>query len=146
MKRGFLIVAALVLLLFVAGIKPSNEKIIYFSSGGKNVTLLVTVADIEETRAKGLMFVKTLGENEGMLFVFPDESVHTFWMKNTPISLDMVFVASNGTVVGLIEGATPCEKDPCETYSVDADSKYVVEVNAGFVKKNEISLGAILYQ
>ncbi len=146
MKRGFLIVVILILFLVFTGTKPIYEKLIYFYSDGKNNSLLVKVADTDEEREKGLMSVQTMDENRGMLFVFPYESKQTFWMKNTLIRLDMIFVAANGTVVGVVEDAIPCEKDPCETYSVNAISKYVVEANAGFAKKNGISSGAILYQ
>lgn len=142
MERRF--VLAVVFLLIVLAFlsiykKPETESLVKFYSEGKNVTLKVKVADTEESRNKGLMFVEKLGENEGILFVYNDEQKRTFWMKNTLIPLDMIFVAANGTVVSVIENAEPCKKDPCEIYSVDAPSRYVVEVNAGFAKENGIS-------
>ncbi len=144
MKREFLIFIALVLFLVLISSNKTYDKLIYFD--GKNVSLLVKIADTEDAREKGLMFVNKLGDNEGMLFIFPHEFEQTFWMKNMLIPLDMIFASANGTVVGIIENAAPCKKDPCETYSVEADSKYVIEVNAGFAKKNGISLGSILHQ
>ncbi|MBI4168154.1 MAG: DUF192 domain-containing protein [Candidatus Aenigmarchaeota archaeon] len=142
MRREFLIIAVLVLFFLVSAQKPLEEKTIYFSSGVKNVTLLVKIADTEETRTKGLMFVNSLENNEGMLFIFADESERTFWMKNALIPLDMIFVTSNGTVVDVIESAKPCEKDPCATYPSIYPAKYVVEVNAGFTRQNGIITGA----
>lgn len=122
-----------------------EERIVYFLSAGKNASLEVKVADTGELRTTGLMFVNQMAEDKGMLFIFEDEKQHAFWMKNTLIPLDMIFVAANGTVVGVVENATPCEKDPCEAYSVNAASQYVVEANAGFARRNGISAGARVF-
>lgn len=137
---------ALISVLFLAVLlqNPMDEKTVYFSSDGRNVTLLVKIADTEQARIKGLMFVESLDKNKGMLFVFPGEAQRTFWMKNTLIPLDMIFIGSNGTVVSVIGNATACEKDPCETYSSKYPAKYVVEVNADFAKENNISAGNVL--
>ncbi|MBI3413161.1 MAG: DUF192 domain-containing protein [Candidatus Aenigmarchaeota archaeon] len=146
MKRKSIVAAAfpLIMILFLSYYeKPTDEKIIYFSSGVSNTTLLVKIADTEESRNKGLMFVEKLGRNEGMLFVFSDERQRAFWMKDTLVHLDMIFVASNGTVVGVVENAEPCRQELCRTYSVNALSQYVVEVNAGFARKNNISPGSV---
>ncbi|MBI4177143.1 MAG: DUF192 domain-containing protein [Candidatus Aenigmarchaeota archaeon] len=144
MERKFIFALAFVLVLLFLLPKPLKEKTIHFHPGGNNVALSVKIADTGEARAGGLMFVKSLGEAEGMLFVFPDEAKREFWMKNTPVPLDMIFVSSNGTAVGVVENAMPCEKDPCQTYSVNSPSKFVVETNAGFAKENGIGIGTPL--
>ncbi len=144
LKRPSIFVIGVVLLLVLLSQVPSKEKTIYFFTNGKNVTLLVEIADTYELRAKGLMFAETLDKNKGMLFVYPDELERTFWMKNTLIPLDMIFAASNGTVVDVIENAMPCEKDPCIIYGSIYPAKYVMETNAGFVKENNISASSVL--
>ena len=141
MKRTLVFALVFVLVLIFLLLKPVQEKTIYFYSGGKNVTLLVKIADTDETRTKGLMFVESLDNYKGMLFVFDDEAKRTFWTKNTLIPLDMIFVAANGTVVGVVEDAKPCNENPCQTYSVNAASRYVVEANAGFARENKIAEG-----
>ncbi len=148
MKRGF--VLAVVFLLIVLAFlsiykKPEIESLVKFYSEGKNVTLKVSIADTDELRTKGLMFVSKLEENEGMLFVYSDEAPRTFWMKNTLIPLDMIFIAVNGTVVNVVENAKPCEIDPCVTYDSIHPAKYVVETNAGFAKQNGIFTGIGFY-
>ena len=66
----------------------------------------------------------------GRSYVEIGGSIHTFWMKNTLIPLDMVFIGANGTVVDVLH-ATPCEKEPCEIYSPKGKALYVLEVAGG---------------
>ncbi|MBI3036524.1 DUF192 domain-containing protein [Candidatus Woesearchaeota archaeon] len=86
------------------------------------------VADNETEIETGLMFRKSLGKNEGMLFVFPDSAVRNFWMKNTLIPLDIVFISEDFTVVK-IHHAMPCQADPCPLYNSGQPVKYVLEVH-----------------
>lgn len=97
------------------------------------------VAASPESRAKGLMFRHAIGAQEGMLFLFPDEDVHSFWMKNTLISLDMVFVSHDWKVVGIIEDVPPLTE---EHRTVAAPSQYVLEFSAGTAKRVGISKGS----
>jgi hypothetical protein len=101
-----------------------------------NLELAVTASE----RAKGLMHRESLGENDGMLFVFEQEGKPGFWMKNTLISLDMIFIDSNNKIVDIMT-AVPCEKEPCKSYTPKAEAKYVLEVNAGFAEKHNIQIG-----
>jgi YVTN family beta-propeller protein len=102
----------------------------------------VDIADDSEERSRGLMFKKSLEWNNGMLFVFENEKVRSFWMKNTYVPLDMIFVDSNFTIVDIERNARPCiENDSCQIYDSDYPAKFVLEVNAGFVEKNDISIG-----
>lgn len=105
----------------------------------------VEVARTDADRQRGLMFRKTLAPNRGMLFVFSDDAPRAFWMKNTLISLDMIFVDHDGTVVG-VQRAVPCGSagsavDACPAYSSGSPARYVIEVRAGTVKRLGLAVG-----
>ncbi|MDA1353317.1 MAG: DUF192 domain-containing protein [bacterium] len=90
--------------------------------------------EVAQTRAevrRGLMFRQYMPERHGMLFVFPHMGKHAFWMKNTIIPLDIIWMDDNGVVVWVEPKAKPCVVDPCLLYRPMADAKYVLEVNAG---------------
>lgn len=103
-----------------------------------NTTINVEIADTFLKRARGLMFRKVLPENYGMLFIFNYSARTSFWMKNTLIPLDLIFI-DNGRVVEIKESLSPC-KGECKIYTSKRPAKYVVEVPAGFVKKNDIKI------
>ena len=86
------------------------------------------------------MFREKLNENDGMLFVFDDESYLAFWMKNTLIPLDIIFIDENYGIVD-IKNAVPCKEDPCALYKSLKPAKYVLEVNTNFTAKNKIKVG-----
>ena len=90
--------------------------------------------------ARGLMHREQLGENDGMLFVFEKDQPQSFWMKNTLIPLDMIFIDSNDKIVDILT-AEPCEEDPCRSYISKDDARYVLEVNKGFTEKHNIEIG-----
>ena len=104
--------------------------------------VLVEVSDSPDERSKGLMFRDALPGNNGMLFVFDEESIHGFWMKNTLIPLDGIWINSQGKVVDVIT-MLPCENDPCKVYTPVESSLYVLEVNAGIVESWNIERGMI---
>ncbi|HWP05861.1 MAG TPA: DUF192 domain-containing protein [Polyangiaceae bacterium] len=98
----------------------------------------VEIADTPATEQRGLMYRTKLGENKGMIFVWPSESRRTFWMHNTCIPLDMLFLAKDGTVVGLLE-QVPTLNDRAR--SVRCAAAYVLEVNAGWTRRYGIKPG-----
>jgi uncharacterized membrane protein (UPF0127 family) len=98
----------------------------------------VEIADTPATEQRGLMYRTKLGENQGMIFVWPSESRRTFWMHNTCIPLDMLFLAKDGTVVGLLE-QVPTLND--RSRSVRCPAAYVLEVNAGWTRRHGIKPG-----
>jgi len=108
---------------------------------GKAVEINAEVADDEAERTTGLMFRKSLGKNEGMFFIFPNPAIQKFWMKNTLIPLDMIFIAENKTIVK-IHHAMPCTSDPCQLYSSGEPVKYVLEVNGNLTAEYEIEEGS----
>jgi len=109
-----------------------------------NSKFFVEIADEPREWQTGLMFVENLPKNEGMLFIFNDSAPRTFWMKNTLIPLDMIFIDENFVVVDVKENVPPCESDPCQTYPSEKSPKFVLELNAGSVKENNISVGAVM--
>ncbi len=115
-----------------------KSAVVSFQSGAR---LFAEVADTPEERRTGLMFRDSLPEGRGMLFVFDEDSVRTFWMKNTRIPLDMIFINSSLDVVSIQRNAQPCLSDPCATYSSHLPVRYVVEANAGFADANGIREG-----
>lgn len=98
------------------------------------------IADDSQEMEKGLMFREKLNENEGMLFIFDDENYYAFWMKNTLMPLDIVFIGKNLTIVD-IKRAVPCREDPCMTYSPASPAKYVLEMNENFTLKKNVKIG-----
>ena len=103
--------------------------------------IFVEVPDDLEEHMRGLMFRQYLPWNAGMLFAFNNEEPRTFWMKNTLIPLDMIFIGDNSEIVDVIENVPPCEQDPCPSYPSKEPAQYVLEVNAGFVQQNGIQVG-----
>ncbi len=95
-----------------------------------NKTICLELARSPEQKTRGLMFRKTLCENCGMLFINEKEEVASFWMRNTLIPLDMVFVDQHNVVVD-IQRATPCPGLPCPSYIGRGKAMYVLEVKQG---------------
>ncbi len=131
------------LLIFLAdcsNISYKNQPTFSIDNGDKWIDVQIEIADDNEERMKGLMFRENLGENSGMLFIFEDESTQSFWMKNTLIPLDIIFINEGFEIVD-IKNAVPCTADPCRIYSSEKPAKFVLEVNSGFAAKNGISIG-----
>ena len=129
------------LLFLVSCAKNISEdyKQISIDNGNKTIKLNVEIADDNYKREKGLMFRENLDENAGMLFIFGNEAYETFWMKNTLIPLDIIFIDKYFKIAN-IEHAVPCKQDPCALYHSSKPVKYVLEVNAGFAMKNNIEV------
>ena len=85
------LIILLLLLLFLSQLKFEKRKLVLEDKNGKKIELQVEIADNSFKRTLGLMFRSSLGENEGMLFIFPDEKQRAFWMLNTKIQLDAIF-------------------------------------------------------
>jgi uncharacterized protein len=94
------------------------------------VPLNVAIADRAELRARGLMEVSTLGDLDGMLFVWDETVSSAFTMRNTLIPLHIAFFAESGELVDLVE-MTPCEAEPCPVYPASGPFRYAVEVPLG---------------
>lgn len=102
------------------------------------LTVKAEVASTDVQRQMGLMWRTTMAEDEGMIFLFEQEQPLSFWMRNTVLPLDLIFIDSEWKVVGSVENATPFTDDP---RGVPGLSQYVLEVNAGYVAKHGITPG-----
>ena len=131
---------------FFPGKKKDNEFIfkkngvLTFTDSTGNVKdkIDIQIAETDFDRQLGLMFRKSMGENQGMLFIFPEATVQSFWMRNTYISLDMIFVNSEKKII-TIHRNTKILSD--QSYQSTEQAKYVIEVDAGFADKFNIIVG-----
>lgn len=98
----------------------------------------IEVADNDAEITQGLMHRTGLTFNQGMLFIFEADEQQTFWMKNTPTALDIIFVNSNQEIVSIHKNAVPYSEESIES---NAEAMYVVEVKAGFCDKFTIEVG-----
>jgi len=98
------------------------------------------IAQTPEARIQGLMFRDYLLENSGMLFIFQKPQIHNFWMKNTLIPLDIIWLDKNSKVI-YIQTLQPCQEQTCPSYGPNQDSKYVLELNAGTAEKINLKIG-----
>lgn len=102
-------------------------------------TLLVQLANTPTTRELGLSYRESIGDEEGMLFIFDKPDIYAFWMKDMKFAIDMVWLSENGQVVHIQENATP-ESYPT-VFSNKPKAQYVLELNAGNAAKYGLYLG-----
>lgn len=117
-----------------------NQTEIYF----EDHRFEVEIADTSEERARGLMFREELGEDQGMLFVYEEENDRSFWMKNTLIPLDIIFLDSDFEVIN-IERADPepnTSDDNLQRYRSDRPAQYVLEINQNRSKEIGLEKGS----
>jgi len=106
--------------------------------GGTLQTIKIEIADTDAKREKGLMFRKSMGSDQGMLFVFTEERRQSFWMKNTHIPLDIIFVNANKQIVHVAENTEPYSLKGIPSFEY---AQFVVEVNAGYCKRYGVRVG-----
>jgi uncharacterized membrane protein (UPF0127 family) len=108
------------------------------ASGAAPIRLDVEVADDAAEQARGLMHRRLTGDGEGMLFVFPKAAPRAFWMRNTPGSLDLLFLDAGLRLVTLIPNAEPMSD---RILRANAPAQYVLEVPGGFAERHALALG-----
>jgi len=101
----------------------------------------IEIAETEYETQTGLMYRDSMGENQGMLFVFPDVSMHSFYMKNTKIALDIIYIDENLRIASFQENAKPLDETSLPSI---VPVKYVLEVNAGLAEKWRLEIGDII--
>jgi uncharacterized membrane protein (UPF0127 family) len=137
---------ALVLVLSTLGLAcgPSEGEVVdpraHVRFSGTDASLIVRIADSADEQRQGLMGVESLPPNHGMAFVYDEPTTGSFWMKDTLIPLSIAFV--DGDRIVAIEEMTPCDTDPCPTWSAGG-SEYTsaIEANAGWFSAHGISVG-----
>jgi uncharacterized protein len=104
----------------------------------------VEIAADDATREQGLMFRDRMAEDRGMIFIFPANGAYPFWMKNTLIPLDMIWIDDQRRIVHVASNVPPCKADPCPNYPPNAAAKYVLELAAGVAAKHHLANGQVL--
>lgn len=146
LKKPLILVGFLVLLmgimLLLTGKNDSASKAYYRTVVIKDTQVSVEVVDTPESREHGLSGKSSLPHDSGMFFVFEQAGVYPFWMKDMLFSLDMLWIGDDFSVVHIVENASP-DTYP-DIFDPGVPARYVLEVNAGFVKEKNIQVGDIV--
>jgi uncharacterized membrane protein (UPF0127 family) len=134
--RPLSLAIALTLPLTACAAHPSGP---YVELNGHSYTIEIAADDA--SRAHGLMDRTEMAADHGMLFVFDDDAMRAFWMKNTKIPLDMIFLDGDRKIVSVTHGAEPCVTERCPAYTSGAPARYVLELNAGQAAKLGLTSG-----
>jgi hypothetical protein len=138
---GALLIASMFGIINLQSITDTyNEgRLVYFDEFGTSEVIRVELADSEAEYKTGLMNRNYLPPDAGMLFVFENPQQLTFWMKDTYIPLDIIFLGENLRVISISEHTKPLQI--AERYSSGGEAKYVLEVNAGWVDRTGLLVG-----
>lgn len=119
--------------------KKEGELVLHkIKTDASKMTLDIEIADTDFDIQTGLMYRNSMKTNQGMLFVFDDETERFFYMKNTKIPLDLIFINANKTIVSFQKNAKPFDESSLPS---NASAKYVLEINAGLVDAWGLSVG-----
>jgi uncharacterized protein len=127
-----------IVLALLLGCSQSDPAAIVHGAQDASTSVRLEIANTSASRERGLMYRTSLPEDGGMLFVFPEQSEQSFWMKNTLIPLDMLFIDRDGRIVGIHPDAVPLSVAPI---SVGKPSTYVLEVNGGWAARHGVRPG-----
>ncbi len=145
MKAIILLSIFMSLILFSSGLwgyKPYEQRVgVKFDNG---LLISAEVADTRPAIQRGLMYRETLGEDEGMFFVFDHLDVYPFWMKNVNFPLDIVWLDNSYRVVHIERNVPGCLSETCATYTPPAPARFVLETRAGVVSANGITVGDVV--
>lgn len=111
------------------------DKLVIVNDEGTRIEFAVYLARSFEQQRRGLMFVRSLPERTGMLFIYNDDAMHSMWMKNTYIPLDMIFARRDGRVSSVIHDTVPLT---LESRSSVEPVRFVLELNAGTARRYKI--------
>lgn len=100
--------------------------------------IAIEFANSPSERELGLMYRQTMQQNQGMLFVFPDEQIRTFYMKNTFLPLDIIYINANKEIISIVKNARPMDETSLPS---EKPAKYVLEINAGLTDAWGIEIG-----
>jgi len=118
--------------------ESENQPTVCFKDNCFNVEIVKTTKELSD----GLMFRQQLDKNRGMLFIFSKEDIYPFWMKNTLIPLDMIWINTENKIVFIEENAEPClSNQECDRINPKVKAKYVLEINSGISEKLGLRVG-----
>ncbi len=137
LKPIYFLSAAAIFLLLILSINLFKFKKICING----VCIRAEFASSEQARQRGLMFRKSLGPDNGMLFVFRQEDYHGFWMKNMEFPLDIVWIGPDKKIVDIYHNAIPCQDNTCNIILPRYPGVFVLELNSGFARAYGISVG-----
>ena len=137
MKYGLLFTCFLVLMRALTSHATAGQDGVVQISTPNGTTIQAEIADTTEKRAKGLMYRDSLAKDRGMLFTFAEPQLWTFWMKNTRIPLDIMYVRSDGTVVSIRQ----MRAYDLTAVPSAAPAKYAIELNNGVASTTGIHEG-----
>jgi len=120
---------------------PGEARVLIQSPSGRESAVRVELARSPAELERGLMWRKELPADQGMLFVFKESSEHAFWMKNTLIPLDLIFIGEDLRVLGVVADALPLTTD---ARTIGVPSRYVLEVNAGYSAAHGVARGDLV--
>ena len=152
MSKNIILIGLILVLALIAGCTqttPSGNESSANNSGNESLSKVcfeakcfyVELAATPEEISRGLMFREYLDPDKGMLFIYPDEGVHSFWMKNTLIPLDMVWINGNREVISISKDVQPCQTSQCPVITPGQKVQYVLELNGGTSDKIELAIG-----
>lgn len=134
---GIIIIVVLGLILVYSIFREQQKSHVCFNDNCFTVYLALTPYEL----FKGLMFVEHLDEDKGMLFVFEKDGIYPFWMKNTLIPLDIIWIDLNGKAVFISRNIQPCKSILCTSINPGKQARYVLEINAGISDKIGLAVG-----
>lgn len=154
---GFIIIAFLGFMIYSSFIAPTQKiqsgktlkqssidfrkegELTFRNAEGEFISKIdIELADDDESRSTGMMYRAKMGEDQGMFFIFPYENFQSFWMRNTVLPLDIMFVNSQLEIVTIHRNAKPFDEN---SYPSTAIAQYVVEVNGGYSDKYDLKVG-----
>lgn len=147
MKKVLIAYGALIIIVVALALIKFGGFNFFQSTNAKAIidghTFNLLIAKDDKSRQIGLSNRKSLDKNTGMLFIFPEKGIYSFWMHNTLIPLDMIFIDDN-KIVYIVKNASPQSKNPGKLpiiYTPDAKANYVIEVNGGLSDEYKIKKG-----
>lgn len=134
-----LVVVFAVILLLNPGYKKTDVCFNAPKGNPEARCIIADIADKPDTQAKGLTIKESLKEDEGMLFVFPKADKLSFWMKDMKFPIDIIWVNESYAIVDISRNLPPCMKSNCPIYEPKNNSMYVIEVQANFTERYNIT-------
>lgn len=133
----------IVFLIFFTGLKSPEPRVIPLYIGSEK--FIVEIADTPLKKMRGMMFRRSMPDNFGMLFVYKKEQTLGYWMKNTLIHLDIIYLNKDKQVVDMYINVPPCRADPCMSYISRKKAQYVLELRGKRSAELKMKKGDIIF-